>query len=257
MTALAEAMQRAGGPSEHEAELAVAVARFQNNGGTYAQALSVLRAAWPEQFASPELKPGIFSSFLKERGGGRITGADNSGLIFDAAASPTNDDGEGRGIHSDKAGGSVPSLSSPERSAGQLADAEKAARCVPSAAPPRTGAGFTTDADKAVPFVPASGSPRFRPGHAKRGIAAIAAVQETVARSLFDTTRLPDGRSLREVHWAEVPQLASRYTFLSRVMTAVHQRGVPADPAATLDELVTEDQLKEIIGAVERLNDIH
>ena len=123
---------------------------------------------------------------------------------------------------------------------------------------PRTNAakGHDTTADKAAGVVP-DAAPRNKPGHAKRGLAAISAVQEVVSRSLFDTTKLPDGRSLREVHWAEVPRLAQRYTFLSRVMLLVHRKGVPADPAAKLDAMVSEDELKEIIGSVERLNDLN
>ena len=115
--------------------------------------------------------------------------------------------------------------------------------------------GQGPSADKAVADMP-DAAPRNKPGHAKRGIAAISAVQETVSRSLFDTTKLPDGRSLREVRWAEVPQLAQRYTFLARVMLLVHRKAVPADPAATLDNIVSEAELTEIIGSVEKLNDL-
>lgn len=129
--------------------------------------------------------------------------------------------------------------------------------CVPEADAPRIDAakGHRQRADKAGLYVP-DAAPRNKPGHAKRGIAAISAVQETVSRSLFDTTKLPDGRSLREVRWAEVPQLAQRYTFLARVMLLVHRKAVPADPAATLDNIVSEAELTEIIGSVEKLNDL-
>lgn len=116
--------------------------------------------------------------------------------------------------------------------------------------------GHRQRADKAGLYVP-DAAPRNKPGHAKRGIAAISAVQETVSRSLFDTTKLPDGRSLREVRWAEVPQLAQRYTFLARVMLLVHRKAVPADPATTLDNIVSEAELTEIIGSVEKLNDLN
>lgn len=131
---------------------------------------------------------------------------------------------------------------------------DRAVEPVPDAATQR-GVGRLSHADKAIRSVP-DASPRYKPGHAKRGLAAISAVQETVSRSLFDTTKLPDGRSLREVRWAEVPQLAQRYTFLARVMLLVHRRAVPADPAATLDNIVSEAELTEIIGSVEKLNDL-
>lgn len=138
---------------------------------------------------------------------------------------------------------------------GQTIISDRAVDRVPDAATERS-AGLATIADKAIAEVP-DASPRNKPGHAKRGLAAISAVQETVSRSLFDTTKLPDGRSLREVRWAEVPQLAQRYTFLARVMLLVHRRAVPADPAATLDNIVSEAELTEIIGSVEKLNDLH
>jgi hypothetical protein len=137
---------------------------------------------------------------------------------------------------------------------GHTSVAGTAAAYMPNAAP-SWSAGHGADADKATAEVPAA-SPH-KPGHARRGIAAIGSVQSAVAQSLFDTTRLPDGRSLREVHWAEVPRLAQRYTFLSRVMLIVHRKAVPADPAATLDQIVSETELNEIIGSVERLNDIY
>lgn len=138
---------------------------------------------------------------------------------------------------------------------GRLISVDKALEALPDAATERS-AGQIWAADKAAVPLP-DASPRNKPGHAKRGLAAISSVQETVSRSLFDTTKLPDGRSLREVHWAEVPQLAQRYTFLSRVMLLVHRKAVPADPAATLDAIVSESELNEIIGSVEKLNDLN
>lgn len=147
------------------------------------------------------------------------------------ADAPCIDAAKGQRTHADKAGLAVPDAA-PQRSAGQRPIASKANDAVPDA------------------------SRLYKPGHAKRGLAAISAVQETVSRSLFDTTKLPDGRSLREVHWAEVPQLAQRYTFLARVMLLVHRKAVPADPAATLDDIVSEAELTEIIGSVEKLNDL-
>jgi hypothetical protein len=98
---------------------------------------------------------------------------------------------------------------------------------------------------------------RKMPGHARRGAAAIGAVQGTMQKSLFDSTILPDGRTLREVKWSECPRLSRRYRYLSRVLMAIHNVGIPADPNDTIDNLVNEDGLKEIISAVERFNDIH
>ena len=162
--------------------------------------------------------------------GSKATALVPSGQNTDADASRQNGDA-GRYGNADKAVNPFPA-SSPVRSEGQSPVAGRASQNMPSVA-------------------------KRMPGHAKRGAIEIAAVQDAISRSLFDTTVLPDGRKLREVHWAEVPALASRYSFLSRVMLVVHRKAVPADPAATLDQIVNEDELKEIIGSVEKLNDIH
>lgn len=193
-------------------ELQIAIAKFQNNGGSYGVALAILNAAYGK--------------------GKSASGSMPVGQHINADA-PRTDAAKGRPIDADKARDWLPDAAT-ERSAG------------------RNSSAIAGDASDDLPVA----SPRNKPGHAKRGLTAIAAVQETVARSLFDTTKLPDGRSLREVHWAEVPRLAQRYTFLSRVMMIVHRKAVPADPAATLDDIVTEQELQEIIGSVEKINDL-
>lgn len=137
---------------------------------------------------------------------------------------------------------------------GQAAKADKAWKVSPDAATGR-GDGRTMDAEEAIACLPTA-SPRFKPGHARRGIAAIAAVQETVAKSLFDSIKLPDGRRLREVSWGEVPRLAQNYTFLARVMTLIHRKGIPVDATEKLDRIVSEDELSEIVSTVEKINDL-
>lgn len=94
-----------------------------------------------------------------------------------------------------------------------------------------------------------------KPGHAKRGAGSIAKAQAAVSKSLFDSVMLPDGRRLREVRWSECPGLATRYRSLSRVLMAVYGVGQPMQDT-TLDNIVNEDKLREIVEAVERFNDI-
>lgn len=93
-----------------------------------------------------------------------------------------------------------------------------------------------------------------RPGHARRGAAAIDSVQATIAKSLFDSIVLPDGRRLREVRWSEAPILAAKYQRVSRILLACRNYAIPTDPAATLDQVVPEGELATIVQAVERLN---
>lgn len=207
-TAIADKL-KAQGITKHGTDLQIAIAKFQNNGGTYEEAKALLDAAY-------------------ELGGEAAIRIPEGRPIL--ADPPKPDAGEGR-----------------------IAGADKAKARVPSPATQRS-AGHTPSAAKAVETLPAA-SPRKSPGHAKRGMAEIASVQDVMARSLFDTIKLPDGRPLRQVRWAEVPRLSSRYVFLARVMTLCHRKGIPMDPASTLDQIVKESELKEIVEATERLND--
>lgn len=165
-------------------------------------------------------------------GGGLRVGADQ-GRGSSADASPTHDGEAGQALLAGEVEGAVPaSPSSPTgRGEGHIASAGKADDRLPSAA--------------------------SRPGHAKRGVIAIGAVQGTVAKSLFDETVLPDGRKLREVRWAECPTLAKKYRRLSRILMAVHNVAIPPDPNASLDTVVSEADLKSIITSVEKFDEIH
>jgi hypothetical protein len=111
----------------------------------------------------------------------------------------------------------------------------------------RPGAGQPSGANKVERAMPA-------PGHAKRGAGSINAVQGTLAKSLFDSIVLPDGRRLRDVRWAECPMLAARYQRLGRILMACRNFAVPPDASMTLDNVVPEAELQHIVDAVERLN---
>lgn len=165
-------------------------------------------------------------------GRGRPGGAE-SGQAYPADASLNHDGETGREIKAGKAVDAVPASPSaePGRSEGRARSADEANGDMPSAA--------------------------SRPGHAKRGVIAIGAVQGAVAKSLFDETVLPDGRKLREVRWAECPTLAKKYRRLSHILMAVHNAAIPPDPNASLDTVVSEADLKSIITSVEKFNEIH
>ncbi|NBN62816.1 hypothetical protein [Pannonibacter tanglangensis] len=203
------------GITARDVRLQIAIAEYQNNGGTFEQAEAMLRAAYTNA-------------------------------------------AKGHNGHADEARTLVPDAA-PLRGAGQLRSADKAMATVPAAPIPSTrSGGHVIGADEASVQVPPAPQPRreVAAGHARRGLAAIAAAQAPVARSLFDGTRLPDGRTLREVHWAECPRLARQYRHLARVLHAIHSHATPSDPAATLDEIVSEAQLKAIIATAERANDL-
>lgn len=204
--AIAEQFE-ANGITARNVALQIAIAKFQNNGGTYGVALAMLNAAYGKGGEAEPVLP--------------------KGQPLSAGASPQND-GAGHSGRAAEANGAPPSPSA-VRSAGQ---------------------GALADARALMPVA------AKLPGHARRGLRAIGAVQETVSRSLFDTTTLPDGRRLREVRWAELPELAGKYRRLSRVFMAIHHVGTPADPSVTVDQIVNEERLSEIVANVERINDI-
>jgi len=165
-------------------------------------------------------------------GAGRIMSA-AEGLSPNAGAARTNDGEAGQSASADKVQHQAPASPSTE---------------------PGRGEGHRTHAAEADNRIPSAAS---RPGHAKRGVIAIGAVQGAVAKSLFDETVLPDGRKLREVRWAECPTLARKYRRLSRILMAVHNAAIPPDPNASLDTVVSEADLKSIITSVEKFNEIH
>lgn len=203
------------GITARDVRLQIAIAEYQNNGGTFEQAEALLRAAYT-----------------------------------DAA--------KGQDWSADKAIFPLPDAA-PLRGAGQPDSADEAMSRPPAAPIPSTrSGGQSCTAEEAKRWLPPAPQPRreVAVGHARRGLAAIAAAQAPVARSLFDSTRLPDGRTLREVHWAECPRLARQYRHLARVLHAIHNHATPSDPTATLDEIVSEAQLKAIIATAERANDL-
>lgn len=220
-TALGEQLKR-GGFIPREVRFSIAIAEFLNNGGTIDRAHELIAVAAD-----------------KMGGGAKISMPQGQAGL--AAASHTHDGGAGRTASADEASFRVPASPSPNAAKGQTSISGAAKREVPTAAPHQT----TVTAHV-----------RGKPGHARRGAFAIASVQATMSRSLFDTLRLEDGRTLREVRWSECPNLASKYRRMSRILMAVHNVGIPADANTTLDNLVSEDRLKEIVSAVEAVNDI-
>lgn len=200
-TALATAFAQKGVTSIN-VEFQLALAKFQNNGGTYGVALAMLNAAYGKGSGGR----------IQDTGDGRCQSAD----------APPIHDGE----------------------VGQRPAADKVRRALPTSPSTSTGRGAPA---------PSAAS---RPGHARRGAIAIASVQATLAKSLFDTVVLPDGRKLREVRWSECPALAMKYRRLSRVLMAVHNAAIPPDVSATLDTVVNEKELEAIVASVEKFNEI-
>lgn len=114
--------------------------------------------------------------------------------------------------------------------------------------------GQAISADQADDGLPAA--PRPHPGHAKRGLAAVASIQPTLARSLFDTIRLPDGRSIGEVRWNECPRLISQHSRIAHILAACHRSAIPPIPDTPLRSVVSEKELAKIVEDAEKANGI-
>lgn len=95
--------------------------------------------------------------------------------------------------------------------------------------------------------------PVANPGHARRGIDAIASVQPALAKSLFDTFKLPDGRAIGDVRWGELARLAREHATVSRLLALIGEHG-EADPHAHVRDVLTESALKEFIHIAELRN---
>lgn len=168
---------------------------------------------------------------------------------------------EGHTPRADKASDDLPSASHTDAEKGHLTSAAKANTALPDSAPDGNGKGQPTGADEANAGLPPVSAKM--PGHARYSGKTMERVQDVVARSLFDT-KLPDGRSYREIHHSEIPHLTEVLIARgmssirhARILTAIYQHGKPTDPNATLDQCVTEEKFEEIRKSVEGFNDLH
>lgn len=216
MTALAKALNDKG-IVQINVDLQIAIAKFQNNGGQYGVALAMLDAAYGRGSVGRSI-----SAHSGQRG------------VADASSPPLHPhDGEaGREANVLAARIKLPASPSAatDRRQGQSNPAERVAR---SEMPDRRSAPI--------------------PGHSRRGASAIAAASASVSASLFDR-RLPDGRRIRDVAWAECPGLAKRWITSGRVLLAIHRHVVPVNPMTKLDTIVSEAELKNILDEQEKVN---
>lgn len=215
-TALGAKLKRAGF-LPREVRLQVAIAEFINNGGSIERAHELIAVAAD-----------------KLESGGFILGAD-------------------------KAVAALPPLRT-NVAKGHAETADKASRHVPNAAPERNGAGLFVTADKVIRKMPASVSPDTvsvkQHSRAKRGAAAIASVQRTMAKTLFDTYSLPgDDRGIGDVTWKELQGLARKHAEAYR-LTSLISGYAEANPEARVRDVLKEDTLKEFID-IARLSNVH
>lgn len=224
-TALGAKLSDKLGMDARDVRFSVALSEFFNHGGTVERAYELVALA-------------------AERMGKSAIDVLPEGQA-DSADVPRIDAAKGHGSCADKADSHVPDAAT-QRSAGQGRSADEATYPLPDASP-------------ATPRYYHLGKPhpKRNPGHAKRGIAAIQAVQETVSRSLFDTYKLPgDGRAIGDITWKELQGLARKHAEAYRLLTLIDSHGVPADPNVMVREVLKEETLKEFIEFA-RLSNVH
>lgn len=71
-----------------------------------------------------------------------------------------------------------------------------------------------------------------------------------LANSLLDSFKVRDGRSIGDVRWNELERLANKSRIEAEVLNRLRKRGVPLDPTAKVRDLVTDEELTDIVQAV-------
>ncbi|MER9875609.1 hypothetical protein [Mesorhizobium sp. M0195] len=232
MSAFAAAMQRAGGPSANEAEFSVAIAKFQNNGGSYERALALLAGAY------------------ETSGSGHLEDADK-GHAISARAAHSYDDEAGQLNFADKAIEAMPASSSPESSGpGLVGGAEKAVQKLPgSAAPQGNGADHVSCADKANIQLPRPVSPSY--------LASAKAGSRLVAMTILDSFKVRDGRPIGDVPWSSLDRLIAADRHSAAFLTLIRDRGVPADRNAPIRQLVSVAEAQRLLQQAAEMIDAH
>lgn len=232
-TAISEKLE-AKGLTARIVALDVALALFRNNGGTYAEALDRLNTAFADEGERYSSAGRMLSErAMQVRMGSEAAHEVPRGQLSGASASRTEGDEAGRV---------------------RTADEDRTAVARPSPADRERGAGL--ELPKGRYPIASARDPR-KPGHAKRGAAEIAGVQATMARSLFDSYRLPgDDRAIGDVTWKELQGLARRHAEAFRLLSLIDGYGQPADPEAKVRDVLKEGTLREFVE-IARLSNVH
>ena len=230
-TAIAEKLE-AKGITARIVAFRTALALFRNNGGTYDEALAEVDAA----YANDDKRYSSAGRLLSERANALRMGSDTALPLprgrENGAVTPQPNAAKGR-VLLPEAGKAMPDVA-PERSAGQHLIADQAGRHVPVA------------------------SPKKMPGHARRGMEAIAAVQSSVGKSLFDTYKLPgDDRAIGDITWKELQGLARKHAEAYRLLSLIDGYGQPMDADAMVRDVLKEDALREFVEIARLANVRH
>lgn len=227
-TSLGAALIRAGYPID-KARLAAAATNILAKHGDTPRAL----AAFEEMLQSDRaLLRALAADYLEDRAtdmrGAELRGGANQGvpLGFQRGSAPAAQP------HDDDAGRTSIALAGYPMSA-------------PSSSPVPSGGGQTGRASRHSSFASSARIP-----NPPRGLAAIASIQPTIARSILDTFRVRDGRAIGDLQWHELTALAARNEREATVLRRIAGYSQNVDPDAFVRDVVrpayVEDVLKEV-----------
>lgn len=165
----------------------------------------------------PPLEPNAVSE-------GRIGSALSANQALPSKTAPSRSD-DGRTANASQAKGPLPSSDHPAAAGGRIISAAQAVRGLPPAAPRR------------APNPP-------------RGLAAIASVQPTMAKSIMDTFRIRDGRPIGDVSWGEIGGLIADNDREARVLRAVRMHIADAPSDALIRDIVRASVIEAALTKV-------
>jgi hypothetical protein len=120
-----------------------------------------------------------------------------------------------------------------------------------SASPEITGGGQLTAAQTGQTRCAVPRDARFTPGHARRGAAAIHAVQATMAKSLLDTFRVRDGRVIGNLMLRDLPDLVASNRKEAAILERVRNHSANGAPHQLVREIISDESLKRFISEAE------
>lgn len=236
------------GVHSRDVDLQIAAARYRNNGGTLYRAIALVRAAF-EANGGYEI-----GRRVDDEAGQRCIAARADNCSAPASSSPVAGAGH-------------------RMSAASNADVPVSPASAPIPAPKSKahyftgGVGHNSGGGQIVvtahPDKHRAPSPepihvreheRRNPGYAKRGMDAIASVQGTIARSLFDTYTI-DGLPIGDLTFGEARRLGRKHGESHYVLAAICAH-VRADDSVSIRDGIKEDDLRGFISDARRDADV-
>lgn len=212
---------RAAGVLSRDVVFRRAIALYLNNGGTVESARRII------------------DDIAGEMGGEGQSGFSDVGQVAVSNAALQNDDGGDRFMSAEVANTPVFPSSSPNSSAGQGLNSDKDTVRFPDAATQRDRAGQCHLSAKASALAPSPVSPSYI------GAARKASVQ--VARSILDSYKVRDGRSIGDVTFGELDKMRRDGLMDASLFMQLQRHAANATPNQKVRDIVNADTLNRMV----------